>query len=641
VSQVSTSLLSALLGSLPIGVLACQLDDPADDRSLRLLYSNTAARAVLHVEETSEGRAILEVFPAMPAARLAIYAGVCRTGEGVDLGTVKFSDPRLHETSFLTRAQPLPDRSVAIMFEPMSAQRLAYASALEASRFLDSIIEHVPAMVFLKEAKELRFVRFNRAGEELLGLPRAQLIGRNDHDFFPSEQASFFIQKDREVLRTGRLEDIPEEPIETPAGTRWLHTRKIPILDEGGQPSHLLGISIDITERKRAEEALRAGLQEQLRQAQKMEAVGRLAGGVAHDFNNLLSIVLSYSDLILSQIAADSPFRPDLEEVRRAGARAAELTGQLLAFSRQQVLQPRVLDLNEVLGGMERLLPRLLGEHIEIAFRKGAALRLVKADPSQLDQVLMNLVINARDAMPDGGKLTIETSSVDLDDHYVREHLDARPGPHVMLAVSDTGVGMDKATMARVFEPFFTTKETGRGTGLGLSTVFGIVKQSGGTVWVYSEPGQGTTFKVYLPAVTGAADAPRPALPTGDLRGHETVLLVEDEEQVRVLASHLLRRLGYTVLEARRAGEAITLASEHRGEIDLLLTDVIMPEMGGRLLAERVLAERPDIRVLFMSGYTDDAIVHHGVLDAGMAFLQKPLTPDSLARRVREVLSGS
>jgi nitrogen-specific signal transduction histidine kinase len=405
-------------------------------------------------------------------------------------------------------------------------------------------------------------------------------------------------------------------------------------------PTHLLGISIDITERKHAEEALRAGLQEQLRQAQKMEAVGRLAGGVAHDFNNLLSIVLSYSDLILSQIEADNPFRSDLEEVRRAGARAAELTGQLLAFSRQQVLQPRVLDLNQVLSGMERLLPRILGEHIEIAFRKADGPQLAKADPSQLDQVLMNLVINARDAMPDGGKLTIETAPVELDAHYVAEHLDARPGAHVMLAVSDSGVGMDRATMARIFEPFFTTKETGRGTGLGLSTVFGIVKQSGGSLWVYSEPGQGTTFKIYLPVVTGAADVPRPPVATGDLHGDETVLLVEDEEQVRVLASHLLRRLGYTVLEARRAGEALAIAAEHPGEIDLLLTDVIMPEMGGRVLAERIQEERPDVRVLFMSGYTDDAIVHHGVLDAGMAFLQKPLTPDSLARRVREVLSG-
>jgi two-component system cell cycle sensor histidine kinase/response regulator CckA len=639
VSQVSTSLLSELLGSLPIGVVACRLDE-ADDRSLRLLYSNPTARALLQLESSTEGCSIVDVFPAMPAARLGIYAEVCRSGQPCDLGTVRSSNPRLGESFFATRALPLADRSVAIVFEPMSAQRRAYASALEAGRFLDSIIEHVPAMVFLKEARELRFVRFNRAGEELLGLPRAQLIGRNDHDFFPSEQASFFIHKDREVLRTGRLEDIPEEPIETPAGTRWLHTRKIPILDEGGEPTHLLGISIDITERKRAEEALRAGLEEQLRQAQKMEAVGRLAGGVAHDFNNLLSIVLSYSDLILSQIEADSPYRPDLEEVRRAGGRAAELTRQLLAFSRQQVLQPRVLDLNELLAGMERLLPRILGEHIAIGFHKAPGLPLVKADPSQLDQVLMNLVINARDAMPDGGKLTVETASVELDEHYAREHLDARPGRHVMLAVSDTGVGMDKATLARVFEPFFTTKETGRGTGLGLSTVFGIVKQSGGSIWVYSEPGQGTTFKVYLPAVAGAADAPRPALPAGDLRGHETVLLVEDEEQVRVLASHLLRRLGYTVLEARRAGDALAIAADHVGDIDLLLTDVIMPEMGGRVLAERVQAERPEIRVLFMSGYTDDAIVHHGVLDAGMKFLQKPLTPDSLARRVREVLSG-
>jgi two-component system cell cycle sensor histidine kinase/response regulator CckA len=385
---------------------------------------------------------------------------------------------------------------------------------------------------------------------------------------------------------------------------------------------------------------MRAGLEEQLRQAQKMEAVGRLAGGVAHDFNNLLSIVLSYSDLILAQLEAESHFRPDIEEIRRAGTRAAELTRQLLAFSRQQVLKSRRLDLNDVLVGMERMLPRLLGEHIEIAFRKAAGLHPVKADPSQLDQVLMNLVINARDAMPGGGKLTIETANVILDPQYASEHLDARPGPHVMLAVSDTGVGMDRDTLGRIFEPFFTTKETGRGTGLGLSTVFGIVKQSGGSLWVYSEPGQGSTFKIYLPVVEGVADAPRPPLVAGDLHGHETVLLVEDEEQVRTLASHLLRRLGYHVLEASRAAQALALAADHDGEIDLLLTDVIMPEMGGRELAEKLLVERPETRVLFMSGYTDDAIVHHGVLDEGMEFLQKPLTPDTLARRVREVLTA-
>jgi PAS domain S-box-containing protein len=634
-------LMHQLLGCLPTGVLACRLDDPADDRSLRLLYMNPAAEAVVKIGAASVGQRVTTIFPELPATRLAIYAEVCRTGVAHDLGSVKLSDPRLAASDFMTRALPLAERTVAILFEPVDAQRRAYAAALDAQRFLDSIIEHVPAMVFLKEARDLRFERFNRAGEELLGLSRTQLLGKNDYDFFPREQAAFFVAKDREVLRTGKLEDIPEEPIETPRGTRWLHTRKIPILNDGGDATHLLGISIDITERKRAVETMRAGLEEQLRQAQKMEAVGRLAGGVAHDFNNLLSIVLSYTDLILGQIEPESPFRADLDEIHRAGARAAELTRQLLAFSRQQVLQPRRLDLNEVLAGMERMLPRLLGEHIEIAFRKAEGLHAVNADPSQIDQVLMNLVINARDAMPDGGKLTIETANVILDPQVASEHLDARPGPHVMLAVSDTGVGMDRATLGRIFEPFFTTKETGRGTGLGLSTVFGIVKQSGGSLWVYSEPGQGSTFKIYLPVVEGMAERPRPAPVAGDLHGHETVLLVEDEEQVRTLASHLLRRLGYRVLEASRASEALALADAHNGEIDLLLTDVIMPEMGGRELAAKLVAERPETRVLFMSGYTDDAIVHHGVLDEGMQFLQKPLTPDTLARRVREVLTAT
>ena len=388
--------------------------------------------------------------------------------------------------------------------------------------------------------------------------------------------------------------------------------------------------------RQRTESELRRS-EEQLRQAQKLEAVGRLAAGIAHDFNNLLSVVLSYSEELLVELPDASPSRRDALEIQRAGERAAELTRQLLVFSRQQVLAPKILDLNEVLSNLNRMLGRMLGEDIELALLAAPLLGQVKADPGQIEQVVMNLVVNARDAMPGGGKLTIATSNVDLDDAYAREHLGVEPGRYVMLSVSDTGVGMDKATQARLFEPFFTTKGPGRGTGLGLSTVFGIIKQSHGSIWVYSELGQGTTFKIYLPRVDAAAD--RPLVVPAVVGGTETILLVEDEPQVRAVVRRTLERGGYAVIVAQDPNEAVRVA-EAAGPIDLLLTDVVMPYMNGRELAERVRSRRPGVRVLFTSGYTDDAILRHGVLDEGVPFLQKPITPASLMRSVRETLDA-
>jgi signal transduction histidine kinase/ActR/RegA family two-component response regulator len=397
----------------------------------------------------------------------------------------------------------------------------------------------------------------------------------------------------------------------------------------------------EIAERKKAQEALLRS-EEQLRQAQKLEAIGRLAGGVAHDFNNLLSVVLSYSGILLSEMDPKAHGYNELEEIKRAGERAAELTRQLLAFSRQQVLDFKILDLNEILTGLTKMLGRLLGEDVEMKMLLSPRLGRVRADRGQIEQVVMNLAVNARDALPSGGKLTIETANVELDEVYAREHLGVSPGSYVMLAVSDTGVGMDKATQARIFEPFFTTKEKGKGTGLGLSTVFGIVKQSGGNIWLYSEPGGGTTFKVYLPRVEGAVDAPAGApAAAAQAKGSETILLAEDEDQVRLVASEILKKAGYHVLEARSPGEALLICEQHPVKIHLLLTDVVMPKLSGRQLAERVRSLRPEIRVAFMSGYTDDAILHHGVLDSDVAFIQKPLTPDALTRRVREVLDAN
>ncbi len=395
----------------------------------------------------------------------------------------------------------------------------------------------------------------------------------------------------------------------------------------------------DLDARMKMEDARRA-LEDQLEQSRKMEAVGRLAGGVAHDFNNLLTAILGYSNLVLDELEPGHPARADVEQMRRAGESAASLTQQLLAFSRKQILQPQVLDLNSVVTRAESLLQRLIGEHIRLVTALDGSLDRVNADPGQLEQVIVNLAINARDAMPEGGNLTIETANVELDQAYAQQHGGSSPGPHVMLAVSDTGVGMDAETRARIFEPFFTTKRRGEGTGLGLSTVYGIVTQSGGSIWVYSEPTRGTTFKVYFPSAPAAEPQAVAAPRTEGLEGTETILLAEDQPEVRSVARAVLERYGYRVLEARHGDEALRILRAHREPIHLLLSDVVMPLMSGPELARLVQLEQSGIRVLYASGYTDDAIVRHGVLDPGVAFLQKPVTPTALLRKIRALLDS-
>ena len=391
-------------------------------------------------------------------------------------------------------------------------------------------------------------------------------------------------------------------------------------------------------ESRRAYDEL-AQTQGQLEQAQKMDAIGRLAGGVAHDFNNLLTVILGRTDILLTQIKTEDPLRRGIALIQRTAGRAAELTKQLLAFSRKQVLEAVVLDLGVVTTDMKEMLARLIGEDIALVTNLAATLGHVKADRGQIEQVVMNLAINARDAMPQGGQLVVETANADLDDEYVRRNVGSRPGPHVMLAVSDSGVGIPRELQRHIFEPFFTTKEQGKGTGLGLATVYGIVKQSGGYIEVDREPGRGTTFRIYLPRVDSASPAaersPRAAAPTG---GTETILLVEDEDGVRELARDILRSSGYTVLEGRNGAEGLLLGERHQGALDLLLTDVVMPRMSGRELAERMVSLRPELSVLYMSGYTDDAVIRHGVLGSDTAFLQKPFTPAALVQRVRETL---
>lgn len=403
---------------------------------------------------------------------------------------------------------------------------------------------------------------------------------------------------------------------------------------ENGHVSTVDLIVEDITERR--------SLEEQLRQAQKMEAVGRLAGGVAHDFNNLLTIIKGYGELMLEQLSPSDPLRSEVEEVRKAADRAASLTRQLLAFSRQQVLAPKVVDLNNIVANMDKMLRRLMGEDVQVATHLDPQLGRIKADPGQVEQVIMNLAVNARDAMPTGGKLTIVTGNIEIDPTSAAEHLSMQPGSYVMLAVSDSGTGMDEETRLRVFEPFFTTKESGKGTGLGLSTVYGIVKQSGGYIWAYSELNVGSTFKVYFPRVHAPVEfsSGKTSAAGQVYLGHETILLVEDEDGVRGLVREVLQKNGYHVLECRHGGEALQLCERHGGKIHLLLTDVVLEHMSGRELSTRLTHLRPDMRVIYMSGYTPEAIVHHGVLAPGTAFLQKPFTTQALARKVREVLDG-
>ncbi|MFB3923638.1 MAG: CHASE3 domain-containing protein [Terriglobia bacterium] len=433
------------------------------------------------------------------------------------------------------------------------------------------------------------------------------------------------------ALQSAAPYEIELEVVRRDQTKRWMIARGEAERDATGRVTRLLGTVQDVTERR--------NLEEQYRQAQKMESIGRMAGGIAHDFNNLLTIINGYGQLMLERLAADDPLRTSVEAVCMAGERAASLTRQLLAFSRQQILSPRVLDLNELVAGIKKMLGRVIGEDIDLVARLDPKLGRVKADPGQIEQVIMNLVVNARDAMPKGGKLTIQTGNAELDNSYVRSHSTVVPGRYVMLAISDTGVGMDAGIQARIFEPFFTTKERGKGTGLGLATVYGIVKQSGGHIWVYSEPDRGTSFKVYLPCfdeVPAEGAEVRAQLP----RGSETVLVVEDEEGVRMLIRSVLESNGYRVLEAEGAAKALELGERSNGKIHLVLTDVVMPEMGGSELAERLARLHPETKVLFMSGYTDDAIVRHGVLKSELAFLEKPFTPEALVRKVREVLDG-
>ena len=486
-----------------------------------------------------------------------------------------------------------------------------------------------------------RISRCNQRAGMLLGRAAEELVGRPMLEFWGSTPQGK-AQADRlfERFRSGASIVDEELEVQRADGTfSWVILTINAVRDARNNVVQGRLMLVDITDRKKAE-LEREMLEEQLRGSQKMEAIGSLAGGVAHDFNNLLSVILSYTSFALDGVPEGEPRRGDLLEVRKAAERAVALTRQLLAFSRKQVLQPVPLDLNQTAAGIEKMLRRILGEDIDYVQVLAPDLGLTLADPGQIEQVLMNLVVNARDAMPEGGKLTIETSNVEIEEEYAAYHVAVKPGPYVRLVVSDTGCGMDDQTISRLFEPFFTTKEKGKGTGLGLSTVYGIVKQSGGNIWVYSELGHGTTFKIYLPRDSTATSAAAIKLESTPrcTTGTETILLVEDEEALRQVAKRVLGAGGYTVLTAANGEEALLTCAQHSGPVHLLLTDVVMPRMSGRVLAQELAKNRPSLKVVYMSGYTDDAIVHHGVLDAGTQFLAKPFTSADLARKVREVL---
>ena len=519
-----------------------------------------------------------------------------------------------------------------LSLSPAAARRQQAESALrEANASLQAVIQSSPLAIYTLDAAST--VRsWNPAAEALYGWRAEEVIGRSlptiTHDLGDHLQL-----RDR-VLRGEALRGVEVTRRKKDGTPVTLSLSVAPLHDASGQVTGMLSLAADLTDVRQ--------LEVQYRQAQKMDAVGRLAGGIAHDFNNLLTAILGTTGLLLEDLGPESRARLDIQEIEKAAKRAAGLTRQLLVFSRQQVLETRVVDLNALVGNLQRMLDRLIGEDIQLRTTLTAELWPVRADPGQLEQAIVNLVVNARDAMPHGGRLTIETANVELDPRYVESHPPTQPGPYVLLAVSDTGVGMDSATRARIFEPFFTTKEPGRGTGLGLATVYGIVKQSGGYIWVYSEPGHGTTFKVYLPRVAGAPEMAEPS-PSAAVhaRGSETVLLVEDQDNVRTLARRVLEGRGYTVLAASNGDEALDVIAQYPHRIHVLVTDVVMPGINGRELARRVTASRPDVKVLFVSGYTGEAVHQRGLLEPGVAFLQKPFTAEVLARKVREVLGSS
>ncbi len=528
-----------------------------------------------------------------------------------------------------------PVRMIGAMMD-VTERRRAEEALREANETIRALVQAAPVGILVIDRQEKIRV-WNPAAEQIFGWKAADVLGRPLVPLAPEADRDQIAPLVRQALSGEAVTGAEIPGGRKGGGSIDVSASLAPLRDARGHISGAMVVIVDVTQRKAAEQQ-RARLEARLLQSQKMEAVGRLAGGVAHDFNNLLTAISGYAELLQLQIEASNPLHAHAEQIHSASLRASQLVRQLLAFGRRQVLQPRVLDLNQVLQGMEGLLRRIVGEHIDLGMVLGPSLGSVRADQGQIEQVILSLAENARDVMPNGGKLTIETRDVNLDEAYASRHGRPRSGPHVLLAVSDTGCGMGPDILAHVFEPFFTTKEQDKGTGMSLASVYGIVKQTGGDIWVYSEPGLGATFKVYLPRVEmePAPAAPEPAARA--TRGSETVLLAEDSDAVRRLLVEILRKHGYTVIEARNGAEALEIARRFEGPIHLLVTDMVMPQMSGRELHAHLSPARPGMKVLFMSGYAEEAIARHGVIDRGTAFVEKPFTPAVIARKIRELL---
>ncbi len=602
----------------------------------RVAYANPACVEMFGYQKSLVGVPVTIFFPPSSreqveefvrhrdAGRTApeLYEAVGLRGDGTTFAV------ELHVTPVDFEGQPA---SQAILRDITGRKRME-AEVRESEERYRLLFERNLAGVY-RSTPDGRLLECNRAFAQMMGYGSpAEAMAQSGPAFHANPEArEAFLDR---LRREGSLVNFERQGRRKDGSLIWIVENVSLLASDPDGEEILLGTVFDMTERRR--------LEEQLLQSQKMEAIGRLAGGIAHDFNNLLTAVAGYSELLLRELPEGDPRRESAEEIRQAGSRAAGLTQQLLAFSRRQVLEPRVLDLNAVISGMERMLRRVIGEDVELMTALDPELWRAKADPGQIEQAILNLVVNARDAMPRGGRLTLETANVELDDKFAGHYTSIQPGPHVMLAVSDTGVGMDEELQSRLFEPFFTTKEQGKGTGLGLSTTYGIVKQSGGSIWVYSEPGHGTTFKIYLPRCEEPLEERAAAAPVREAApGTETILLVEDEPEVRRLVEKLLRLKGYRVLSAGGPSDALAISKRHEAPIELMLTDVIMPEMNGRELARVLGASRPRMRVLYMSGYTDAAMSQQGILPPGTAFLSKPFTPEALARKVREVLDAA
>ena len=515
-------------------------------------------------------------------------------------------------------------------FQDITEQLEAEATIREREQLYHTTFDNAPVGIAHVDLNG-RWKHVNQQLCDILGYSREELLNYT----FQSITHADDVEADDRAFRqhlAGEIQRYACEKryIRKDGSTVWVNLIVTLLRDTEGKPKYFIDVVQDITDRKK--------LEQNFLQAQKMEALGQLAGGIAHDFNNLLTAIIGYTEMLLER--ADESMGRGLREIKKAGDRAAALTRHLLAFSRKQVLQPKVLNINTLIADLSKMLRRLIGEDIEFVLSLGPDISRISADPGQIEQVLMNLVVNARDAMPRGGKLIIETRNVELYETFAREHSGARPGPHVQVAVSDTGMGIDAETQARIFEPFFTTKGVGKGTGLGLSTVYGIVSQSGGSLSVYSEVGSGSTFSVYLPSVN-EKESPIPVTTQKPVsHGSETVLLVEDEAIVRTLTKQILEMNGYRVIDAANGEEALRLFRQYDGDIDLMITDIVMPLMSGRELADSVAQLCPEMQILFISGYTDEAVLRHGVLSADVPFLEKPFTPDILARKVREVLDS-